>query len=78
MRYIKLTQVLTCTRVNSVVHWLHVRVQCNISMLVCNLRRLQVVRERVNRVKDWIAVALPPGRRLVPSNLETLGCAFAG
>jgi hypothetical protein len=38
----------------------------------------QILRERVHRVREWIANALSPGGGIVSVNLETLGCAFAG
>lgn len=38
---------------------------------------MQTLRERVNRVREWLSVALSGGRFIVSTNLETLGCAFS-
>jgi hypothetical protein len=39
---------------------------------------MQVLRQRVNRVREWIGSATSNGRGIVPINTATLGCAFAG
>jgi hypothetical protein len=39
---------------------------------------MQILRDRVNRVREWLSVALSGGRVIVSTNLETLGCAFSG
>jgi hypothetical protein len=31
----------------------------------------------VNRVREWLSVALSGERVIVPTNMETLGCAFS-
>jgi hypothetical protein len=38
---------------------------------------MQILRDRVNRVREWLSVALSGGRVIVSTNLETLGCAFS-
>jgi hypothetical protein len=66
---------------DSVVQWLQVSIMSQMTLQhpsYALMVPIQLLRERVNRVREWIGVAVSPGRGIVPTNLETLGCAFSG